>query len=247
MTEKKLSFIDHLEELRKRILYVIVGVGICAIIGFVFSEPVLNTIIERAVMQSAYFFSPIEAFAARIKIALFLGIIVAFPFILYQTWAFIGPGLTRTERSVSLSYLSSGVILFAVGILFGYFILIPFGLQFLLGFGSEYLQPLINVSKYLNFMFWCLLGSGFLFQLPLLLFFLIRLGIVDIETITKHRAESTIVVLVLCAIITPTGDFFTLLLMAVPLLLLFELSIIVARISQRRRARKAADTSPDGD
>ncbi len=235
MTEKKLSFLDHLEELRKRILYLIACVGIFSIIGFIFSKNALNIIIQKAQLQSAYFFSPIEAFTSQIKVAIFLGIIISFPFILYQTWAFIGPRLTRKERSVSLSYLASGMILFIIGNLFGYFILIPYGLRFLLSFGTEYLQPLMNVSKYLNFIIWSLLGSGFLFQLPLLLFFLMKLGIIDVDTVTKHRAEAIVVILILCAIITPTGDFFTLLLISVPLLLLFELSIFAARITQKQK------------
>jgi len=230
-----LSFLDHLEELRKRILYLIACVGIFSIIGFIFSKNALNIIIQKAQLQSAYFFSPIEAFTSQIKVAIFLGIIISFPFILYQTWAFIGPGLTKKERSVSISYLASGMILFIIGNLFGYFILIPYGLRFLLSFGTEYLQPLMNVSKYLNFIIWSLLGSGFLFQLPLLLFFLMKLGIIDVDTVTKHRAEAIVVILILCAIITPTGDFFTLLLISVPLLLLFELSIFAARITQRQK------------
>jgi len=235
MTEKKASFIEHLEELRKRILYSIACVGAISVVGFFFAPKVLFIIIEKSGIETAYFFSPIEAFTAQIKTGLFLGILASFPFILYQTWAFIGPGLTGKEKKISISYLSFGLMLFIVGILFGYFILIPFGLKFLLSFGTEYLQPLMNISKYLNFIFWCLLGSGFLFQLPLLLFFLIKLGIVDIETITKHRAEAIVAILILCAIITPTGDFFTLLLISVPLLLLFEASIIAARVSRKTR------------
>ena len=235
MTERKLSFVEHLEELRKRILYSLAGVGICSVVGFLLAKPLLNILIQRTQLHSAYFFSPIEAFTTLIKVAIFIGIFISFPFILYQTWLFIGPGLTQKERGVSIAYLSSGTVLFLVGNLFGYFILIPFGLRFLLSFGSEYLQPLMNISKYLNYIFWCLLGSGFLFQLPLLLFFLIRLGILDVDTVTKHRPEAIVAVMILCAFITPTGDFLTLLLISVPLLLLFELSIIAARISQRHR------------
>lgn len=236
MAEKTLSFIDHLEELRKRILYSIACVGIFSIVGFFFSKRILNFIITSSHIESAYFFSPMEAFVSQIKVAIFLGIFVSFPFVLYQTWAFIGPGLTNKEQKVSIAYIGSGVVFFLIGNLFGYFILIPFGLRFLLSFGTEYLQPLINIGKYLSFIFWCLLGSGFLFQLPLLLFFLIRLGIIDVETVTKHRAEAIIAILILCAVITPTGDFFTLLLISVPLLLLFELSILAAKFSQRQKA-----------
>jgi len=237
MHEKKLSFIDHLEELRKRILYSIACIGIFSVIGFFFSKKVLSLIIQRSQLETTYFFSPIEAFTSQIKVAIFLGIFVSFPVILYQTWAFIGPGLTKKERKGSISYVISGLFLFIIGNLFGYFILIPYGLKFLLSFGSESLQPLMNISKYLSFIFWCLLGCGFLFQLPLLLFFLVNLGIIDIDTVTSHRAEATIAVLIMCAVITPTGDFFTLLLISVPLLLLFELSILAARISIRSKEK----------
>lgn len=233
MSEKKLSLIDHLEELRKRILSSIACVGIFSVVGFFFAKKILGFIIQRSQLQAAYFFSPIEAFTAHIKVALFLGILISFPFLLYQTWTFLGPGLTKKEKTGSISYLFSGVFLFMIGNLFGYFILIPYGLRFLLSFGSASVQPLMNVSKYLNFIFWSLLGCGFLFQLPLLLFFLMKLGILDIQTVTQHRPEAIVALLVLCAVITPTGDFFTLLLISIPLLLLFELSIIAARISKR--------------
>jgi sec-independent protein translocase protein TatC len=233
MSEKTLSILDHLDELRKRILYSVACIGIFSVIGFFFAKETLDFIIQRSNLQATYFFSPIEAFTAHIKVALFLGILITFPFILYQSWAFIGPGLTQKEQKFSLSYLFSGVMLFVIGNLFGYFILIPYGLQFLLSFSSESVQPLMNISKYLNFIFWCLLGCGFLFQLPLILFFLITVGILDIKTVTKHRPEAIVAILILCAVITPTGDFFTLLLISVPLLLLFELSIFAARISKR--------------
>lgn len=189
-------------------------------------------------IKTVYFFSPMEAFTAQVKVAIFLGIFIAFPFILYQTWAFIGPGLTMKERKVSFSYLGSGIILFIIGILFGYFILIPYGLKFLLSFSTEYLQPIMNISRILSFIFWCLLGSGFLFQLPLIVFFLIKLGIVSIETMTRHRPEAIIIILVLCAIITPSSDFLTLLLISIPLILLFELSILAARLSMRTKKNK---------
>ena len=234
MAESKISFIDHLEELRKRILYSIICIGAFSMIGFFFAKNLLNIIINQAQLESAYFFTPLEAFTTHIKIAIFIGIFVSFPFLLYQSWAFIGPGLTKTERKISFSYMFFGLLLFLTGNMFGYFILIPLGLKFLLGFGTEYLQPLMNVSKYIGFIFWCLLGSGILFQLPLMLFFLIKLGVVDVETVRKHRPEAIVIILILCAIITPTGDFFTLLLITVPLLILFELSVFIAGITQKK-------------
>jgi sec-independent protein translocase protein TatC len=234
MAEKNLSFFDHLEELRKRILYSLICVGIFSIAGFFFASYILDIIIDQARLQSVYFFAPLEAFTTHIKIAIFIGIFISFPFLLYQSWAFIGPGLTRSEKKISLSYMFFGILLFLIGNLFGYFILIPLGLRFLLSFGTEHLQPLMNVGKYIGFIFWCLLGSGILFQLPLMLFFLIKLGIVDVKTVRKHRPEAIVIILILCAIITPTGDFFTLLLISIPLLLLFEISVLIAGLTQKK-------------
>jgi sec-independent protein translocase protein TatC len=235
------TFIDHLEELRKRLLYSIVCVGLLSAVGYFFSRDILNYLIRTMPVKVAYFFSPAEAFMAQIKVAIFAGLFVSFPFVLYQVWAFIVPGLTGKERKVSVSYLGSGILLFLVGLAFGYFLLIPFGLKFLFSFRTDYLQPLINVSKVLSFMLWGLLGSGLLFQLPLIVFFLIRLNIVSLKTIAKHQAEAIIIILVLVAVITPSGDAFSMLLISLPLLLLYELSIFVAWISFRKRRRATGD------
>ncbi len=228
---KKLSFIDHLEELRKRILVCIIAVVIAAAFCLLFASRILNFIIKWIGLEAIYFFSPTEAFFAQIKIAIFVGIFVAFPIILYETWAFIGPGLTGQERKVSLPFLFSGIILFLLGLAFAFFILIPFGLKFLFSFGSENLKPLMNISKILEFILWCLLCCGMLFELPLIIFFLIKLGIIQAQTIGRHRAELIVGILVVSAILTPTGDFFTLLLISIPLILLIELSILIAKLT----------------
>lgn len=234
MVQPKNTFIDHLEELRKRILISLAAVVVFSAAAFFAGRRVLDFCVQRVRVESVYFFSPAEAFMAQIKVALSLGIIVSMPVILYNTWMFIGPGLTNKERKVSLGFVACGIALFGLGVFFAYTVLIPFGLKFLLSFQTEYVKPLMNVNGVLNFIFWCLLGSGFLFQLPLLVFTLIRLDIVKLSTITRHRAEAVVAILVVAAIITPTADIFTLLIISLPLILLFELSILAARISQRK-------------
>ncbi len=231
LKEKKASFIDHLEELRKRIIASLVVVLIIAIICFAFAQKILNFILKWTNIGTAYFFSPTEAFMVHIKVAIFAGLFVAFPFILYQVWAFIGPGLTESEQRVSLPFMISGILLFLLGCAFAFFLLIPIGLKFFFSFGTEYLRPIMNVNKILEFVLWCIVGSGFLFQIPLVLFFLVKLGLVQVSTLTKHRAELIVAILVIAAIITPTGDMFTLLLIALPLILLIELSLLLARLS----------------
>lgn len=229
------TFLDHLEELRKRILYCLAGIALCSVAGFFFSRPILDFVISVIRLPVAYFFSPAEAFTAQIKVAIFVGIAISFPFLLYQSWAFIGPGLTRTERRVSVSYLAFGILLFIIGLGFGYFILVPYGIKFLLSFATGRLQPIINISRVLSFMFWGLLGTGLLFQLPLVLFFLVRLGLVSVRTLVRRQPEAIVALLVLCAFITPSVDMVTMLVIAAPLILLYELSILVAWLSFRRR------------
>ncbi|MEO0215758.1 MAG: twin-arginine translocase subunit TatC [candidate division WOR-3 bacterium] len=233
-TAQKLSFIDHLEELRKRILISLVAIVISSTLSFFFASRILNFIIKWTGIETAYFFSPAEAFFVQIKIAIFVGIFIAFPIILYEIWAFIGPGLTGHEKKVSLPFLFSGIILFLCGLAFASFVLIPFGLKFLFSFGSENLRPLMNVNKVLEFILWCLLCCGILFELPLILFFLLKLGVIQIQTITRHRAELIVGILIVSAILTPTGDFFTLLLISIPLIILIELSILVARLTTKK-------------
>lgn len=228
------TFLDHLEELRKRILYSLAGIIICSIAGFIFSRSILDYIISALNLSTAYFFSPAEAFTAQIKVSLFAGFIAAFPLVLYQSWLFIGPGLTPNERRVSLSYLGAGLLLFAVGLLFGYLVLVPYGMKFLLSFRTEHLQPIINISRVLSFLLWGMLGSGLLFQLPLIIFFLVKLDLVSIRTLVHRQPEAVVILLTLCAVITPSVDMFTMLVMAVPLILLYELSLLIAWLSFRR-------------
>lgn len=234
LKEKQASFIDHLEELRKRILISFITVLLFSIIGLFFAPRILTYIIRWANIGSAYFFSPTEALMVNIKVALFMGFFISFPLILYEVWAFIGPGLTRKEQRISLPFLFFGVILFLIGCSFAVFILIPVGMKFFFSFGSENIMPLMNISKVLEFIFWCILGCGILFQLPLIIFFLIKLGLIQVKTLARHRAEIIIGVLIIAAIITPTGDIFTLLLISVPLIILIELSIFLAKITTHK-------------
>ncbi len=230
-----MSFLEHLEELRRRILVSLFCVLIAGVFSFFFAGRVLNFVINWVNIKTAYFFSPTEAFVAQIKVAIFMGIFISFPIILYETWAFIGPGLTKQEQKISIPFIASGFLLFLLGLAFSAFVLIPFGLKSLSSFGSENIQPLMNINRVLEFIFWCLLCSGLLFEIPLLLFFLIKLGLVQLRTIARHRPEIIVGIIIIAAVITPTGDMFTLLLISLPLILLIEISLLLARLSLTRK------------
>ncbi len=229
---KQGTFLEHLEELRLRIIKVLITVAAAAIVGYYLSVPVLR-ILARSVGQ-LYFFAPTEAFFTRIRVGIYIGLLICGPILLYHFWAFVGPALTDRERRYTLSVLFFGTLLFFVGAGFGFFAVFPLGLKFLLSFGGEVLTPMINVSRYLSFLFWCVFGCGIIFELPIVIYFLVKIGVVSPETLTRHRPEAIVGLLVVCAVITPTTDFFTLLLVAVPLIFLYELSVFLAKLTIKR-------------
>lgn len=229
---KQGTFVEHLEELRLRIIKVLISVAVAAAIGYALSDPVLK-LLARSVGQ-LYFFAPTEAFFTKFKVGLYIGLLIAAPVLLYHFWAFIGPALTARERRYSVSVLFFGTVLLFIGASFGFFIVFPLGLKFLLSFGGSVLTPVINVSRYLSFLFWCVFGCGIVFQLPIVVYFLIKIDVVRVETLSRHRPEAIVGLLVVTAVITPTTDFFTLLLVAVPLILLYELALLAARLTIKR-------------
>ncbi|MEO0225508.1 MAG: twin-arginine translocase subunit TatC [candidate division WOR-3 bacterium] len=230
---KEGTFLEHLEELRLRIIKVLVSLVIAGIIGYYLSSPVLK-LLARSVGK-LYFFAPTEAFFTRIKVGIYIGLLICAPVLLYHFWAFVGPALTDRERRYTLSVLFFGTVLFFIGGSFGLFILFPLGLKFLLAFGGDVLTPMINVSRYLTFLFWCVFGCGILFELPIVVYFLIKIDVVSPESLSRHRAEAIVGLLVVCAIITPTTDFFTLLLVEIPLIVLYESSLLLAKLTTRRK------------
>jgi len=227
-----MSFLEHLSELRKRILISLGFIFLGSIGGYILSGRVLE-ILSKPV-KSLYFFAPPEAFLIRIKIGIGLGVVFSLPLLLHQLWLFISPALKREERRYAVPIISIAYLLFLAGAGFAYFLILPAGIKILLSFGSESVHPLMNLSKYFTFVFWLLLFSGLLFQLPLIVFFLVRTGIVEEETLRKHHKTIVVVIFILAAVLTPTVDFITMLLLALPLLALYEVSILAARIGRKR-------------
>lgn len=227
-----MSFLEHLSELRKRILASLGFITLGSVGGYILSGRVLE-ILSKPV-KGLYFFAPSEAFLIRIKIGIGLGIIFSLPFLLHQLWLFISPALRREERRYAVPIIFIAYFLFLAGAGFAYFLILPAGIRILLSFGTQNVHPLMNLSKYFTFVFWLLLFSGLLFQLPLIVFFLVRTGIVEEETLRKHHKTIIVVIFILAAILTPTVDFITMLLLALPLLALYEVSILAARIGRKR-------------
>jgi sec-independent protein translocase protein TatC len=226
-----MNFLDHLEELRQRLIKSIASILIFSIVIYFFSEQIINYL-SRPV-GTVYFTSPTEAFAVRIKLSLILGLIASVPVILYQLWQFIVPGLTKKEVRYVIPIVLISSLFFFGGAIFCYFLVLPLGIKFLLGYQTERLLPLIKIGDYISFISWMVLAFGLVFQLPIVTFFLGKLGIVSAQSLAKGRKYAFVSILILAAVLTPSPDVFSQLLLAVPLYVLYELSIIVVRITAR--------------
>ncbi len=229
---KKLTFIEHLEELRARILKSIIFIIVVSAILYAFTDVILGFMVRP--VGRLVFISPPEAFITTIKIALFGGLFLSSPFVLYEVWQFISAGLGKAERGYALLFGFFSFILFLAGCFFGYFIIVPIGMEFLLGFGSDFVSPMISVGRYVSFVGILTLAFGMAFQLPIAILFLSKIGVVTPRYLSRNRKYAIVIMFIAGAIFTPP-DVITQCLLALPLLLLYELSILLSRLLNRKR------------
>jgi sec-independent protein translocase protein TatC len=227
-----MGFLDHLEELRGRIIKSLISIIIFSIAAYFFSEKLIDFI--TAPIPEVYFMAPTEAFSTRIKISLIAGIIVSVPVIFYHAWKFIAPGLFEKEIKMIIPAVLSSTIFFLIGAVFCFLFVLPLSIKFLLGFGTEKLKPMIKIKDYVSFVSYMILAFGAVFELPVISYFLGKMGIITPRTLTKGRRYAVTGILVLAAVITPP-DVFSQFMLAGPLYFLYEVSIIVVRIIQRKK------------
>ena len=229
-----MSLIAHLEELRRRLIVVVISVVVAAVIGFIFSGAVLDLL--RAPLPSAYdtiyFTGPADAFGVQVKIAGFIGIALAMPVILFHVWRFVTPGLTRRERRFIWPVMVAAILLFALGILVGYLI-IPYALNFLLGFARPGLQPLLTIDGYVGFVTTMLLAFGIVLEFPIVLVGLARVGILSYRRLAAQRRFAVLGITVFAIVITPGGDPISPIILGSVMYLLFEGSLLVIRLIKR--------------
>jgi sec-independent protein translocase protein TatC len=237
--EEKQPFLSHLEELRKRLITCAIAVGIGFVISYIFAErlfQILVTPLTRIMPEGdrLIFTNLPEMFLTYLKTAFICGILLTAPVIFYQLWLFIAPGLYQKEKKLAVPFVVFSTILFVGGSLFGYFVVFPFGFKFFLGFANEYIQALPSVKQYFSFAIKLLFAFGIVFELPVVAFFLSKMGIVTPEFLKKKRKYALLLTFVLAAILTPP-DVITQLMMAGPLILLYEIGILVARMARRKK------------
>jgi sec-independent protein translocase protein TatC len=232
----RMSLMNHLVELRSRLIKSVVAVAIGAVVGFIFYRDILAVLAkpyEGATDEPLAFFQPTEPFSLALRVALFGGFILASPVIMYQVWRFIGPALTKRERGYV--YPLSGVMafLFLSGIALGYFTL-PLALRVLFSFAGDLLQETVGVNFYFSFAMRFLLAFGLAFQFPVFLFAAAALGLVSSRALREQRRWAVVFVVVAAALMTPGGDPITLLMLSTPMYLLYEASILSIRYILKR-------------
>jgi len=244
--EAKLTFWDHLRELRKRILLSLYGLlgGMLVVGSFVerltdeLMKPVRLALPVGA--QKLIYTSAIEPMMVYIKVAIYGGVFVAAPWILYQLWQFIAPGLYKKEKRVVVPFLFWGTLLFYGGAAFCYWLVMPAAFPAMLAIASDAsLTPMLSISEQLGLVMAMLLGFGVVFEVPVIIAFLAMIGLVSAEFLSKYRRHAIVVNTLLAAVITPTGDPFNLALMAIPMCLFYEVGIVLARILGKKRPAEA--------
>ena len=252
--ETKIPLTEHLEELRKRIfisvIVLIITFGICfyyseqifrlltlpmhSTIKFAFKMPFI-TFIDTGNPQSLVFLAPAEALWMHFKISLVSAAIISSPIIFYEIWRFVSPGLLRREKRYALPFVLVTTFLFLVGALFCFIIVLPFAINFLLTYKTETLKPMLSVEKYIDFCLKFIIAFGAIFELPVVLVFLTKMGLVTTEFLAKNRKYAIVLAFVAAALLTPTPDAFNQTLMAFPIILLYEAGIVASKIFNRKQ------------
>jgi len=237
------NIIPHLVELRKRLGLSVLSIFVAFVIAFIFHEPLLEWItapLNEALVQVSQISQKAAdgmvtthqvggAFFVAIKVSFFAGLLGAMPFILYQIWLFIAPGLYNNEKRMVIPFVLGGSIMFFVGVMFAYYVVTPFGFQFLITFGSFLYTPLINIEDYVGFFTKIMMGFGIAFELPVFAYFLALLGLVTDKILKDFFKYAVLIIFVLAALLTPP-DVLTQLLMAIPLVGLYGVSILIVRL-----------------
>ena len=240
--QKELSLTEHLAELRTRLIRSIAAVAVGFCISYAFIEPIfamLSRPLEKVLPPgtSLIFTSYPEAFFTYLKLALVCGIFIASPFILYEIWAFVAPGLYEHEKKWALPFVVFSSIFFVGGALFGYIVVFPAAFNFLAGYAGRDLKLLPSVSEYFSLTIKLLLGFGAAFELPIFMVFMALIGLIDARMLRKNRKYALLIIFILAAVLTPTPDVVNQCLLAAPLLVLYEISIfLVALIGKRRES-----------
>lgn len=228
----EMPFLDHLEELRWRIIKILAALVIASIACYTFSDQLfawLRLPLDKAVPSGTIdlnFLKVSEGFTVRIKLSFLAGIFISIPVTIYQIWKFVMPGLYQSEKKIVIPLVFISSILFLIGAAMCFFWVLPFTIRFLIGIAPENVKPVLTVNEYLNFIMWSTLAYGLVFQLPIISLFLGKIGLINARMLGKGRRYAIVGIAIVAAVVTPP-DVFSMLMMGLPLYLLYEISILV--------------------
>jgi sec-independent protein translocase protein TatC len=238
--EDKMPLTSHLEELRKRLVRALIAVGVAFLGCFAFKEELFRIVAQPLISvlpqgsHMIYTGLP-EAFFTYIKVSFYAGLFVSSPIVFYHIWKFISPGLFPKEKKFVAPFVITSTLLFVGGVCFGYFLVLPPAYQFFLEFSTDFLKPMLSMREYLTLTLKLLLAFGVIFEIPVFLFFMTKIGLVTPRKLAKMRRYAIVVCFIVAAIITPTPDAFTQCMMAIPMVILYEVGIIVSKFASRRK------------
>lgn len=229
------TFFDHLDELRIRLLRSAGVFMVALFVFYAFSDRILRWVI--APVGKLYFTAPSDAFMAQMILTVFGGLFLSLPYILFETWQFVGLALKEEEKKTIFYFLPLSIGLFVLGVVFAYFAIIPLMYQFFLSFSSEILQPMITVKNYISFIGNMTLAFGVVFQLPLILIFLAKIGIATPEFLIQKRRHAIVLILIGSAVVTPP-DVVSMILMTIPLMILYEIGVLAVKIQYTKQKKE---------
>jgi sec-independent protein translocase protein TatC len=245
MDEKKAPFATYLQEIRKRLILSFIGVGVGFVICYGFSDSIFDILTAPLIKimpaeNTLIFRTVAEAFFTYMKVGFIAGLMLASPFVLYQIWGFVSRRLDQDKKRYVLPFILAGSFFFALGILFGYFVALPFGCKFLLKYATKSIRPFMDMNAYLSFSVRFLLVFGLVFEFPVLLLVLARIGAINAKMLAQKRRYAILLIFIFALVIAPP-DFISQVLMALPLMGLYEVSILLCKIFEKKPGRILTD------
>jgi sec-independent protein translocase protein TatC len=237
MEDKTLTITEHLSELRRRIIFILISVAVTSAGAYYFIDEILNFVTQAGGIEDFVFISPTEAFFVIIKLSLLTGLMGAMPFIFYQVWKYIGVALKKKERKYLIYFGPLSYLLFLIGAAFAFRGVLPLGIKFLLSFSKQNITPLITLNAYISFLGKMITAFGLMFELPVVILFLSKIGVVTPKTLKKGRKYAIVVIFVLAAFLTPP-DVISQIMLAVPVLAMYEISIWICIVVTKKKEKK---------
>lgn len=237
--EVEMTFLDHLEELRWRIIYSLIGIVVGTIVSWIFIDFFIEQILLLPAKQAGLKLQNLKPFGQLFiyfQVAIIIGLILSFPNVVYQLWKFIAPALKQKEKKYIKWIVIFTTFCFLSGVVFAYFVMLPLTLKFAAQFGSPTIENNFSIDEYFSIILSVILGAGLVFELPMLSFFLSSIGLLTPKLMRKYRRHSIVAIMIFSAILTPGTDPVSQLLLAIPLVILYEISILVSKIFQRKSA-----------